>query len=86
MNNITEVALNINQAEIESILRKCGEPEAINDSVETAPSKRLCKLSCNKYKKTTTGIAMAKRIGIRQMRECCPLFNAWVGKIENLGM
>lgn len=76
--------LNINQAEIESILHECGGPEAINDSVETAPSKRLSKLSHNKYRKTTTGIAMAKRIGIRRMRECCPLFDSWIGKMENL--
>jgi len=78
-------ALNIDLAEIELILRKCGGPEAINDNVETAPSKRLSKLSRNKYKKTTNGIAIAKRIGIQRMRECCPLFNLWIGKIENLG-
>jgi len=78
--------LNINKAEIELILRKCGGgPEAINDNVETAPSKRLSKLSCNKYRKITSGIAIAKRIGIQRMREHCPLFNVWVGKIENLG-
>jgi len=80
---IAEV-LNINQSEIESVLREFNEPEAINNNVETAPSKRLSKLSRKRYKKTITGITIAKRIGIRRMRECCPLFNAWIDKIENL--
>lgn len=80
---IVAEALNIKQSEIELILRECGEPEAINDSVETAPSKRLSKL-CKKYTKTTTGIAIARNIGISLMRERCPLFNAWIAKIENL--
>jgi hypothetical protein len=76
--------LNVNPAEIESILHKCGEPEAINDNPETAPSKRLIKLSRDTFKKTSTGIAIAKTIGIQRMRESCPLFNDWIGKIEAL--
>jgi len=82
---VTAEMLNIDRAEIEFILSKFDGPEAINDSIETAPSKRLSKLSHNKYKKTTTGIAIAKRIGIQRMRECCPLFDSWIGKMENLG-
>jgi len=76
--------LNINQAEIEFILRKYDGPEAINDSFETAPSKRLSKLSGNKYRKTTSGIAIARKIGIPRMRERCPLFDAWISKMESL--
>jgi len=75
--------MNIKQTEIESILYKSGEPEAINDSSETAPSKRLEKLYSN-FKKTTTGITIAKAVNIQRMREHCPLFNEWVSKIENL--
>lgn len=56
----------------------CGEAEAINDSPNTSPSHRLRKLS-PRFKKTTTGIAIAKEVGLEQMRESCPLFNAWVG-------
>jgi len=80
---IAEV-LGANSAEIESIVHNCGEPEAINDSPETAPSKRLIKLSNDTFKKTTTGIAIAKTIGIQRMREHCPLFNDWICKIEAL--
>jgi len=76
-------AINIKQTEIESILHKCGEPEAINNSSATAPSKRLEKLS-DSFVKTTTGITIAKAVNIQRMREYCPLFNEWVSKIENL--
>jgi hypothetical protein len=75
--------MNIDQTEIESILSECGEPEAINDNIETAPSKRLERLY-SKFKKTTTGTDIAKAISIPQMRKCCRLFNEWVSKIENL--
>ena len=71
------------QKAIEQILAACGEPENINDHSTTAPSKRLEKLS-SRFKKTTTGIAIATAIGIPQMRESCPLFNNWVTKLENL--
>ncbi len=71
------------QKAIEQILAACGEPENINDHSTTAPSKRLEKLS-SRFKKTTTGIAIATAIGIPKMRESCPLFNNWVTKLENL--
>jgi hypothetical protein len=76
--------MNVEKKKIELILHDCGEPEAINDNFETAPSKRLEKLSPT-FKKTTTGIAIAKTVGIRRMREHCPLFDEWVCKIENVG-
>jgi hypothetical protein len=71
------------QRSIEQILAECGEPENINDHPTTAPAKRLEKLS-NRFKKTTTGIAVATAIGIPKMREACPLFNNWITQLENL--
>ncbi len=76
--------LGVQQRNIEEILDECGEPEKINDHATTAPSKRVGKLS-NRFKKTSTGIAIAKAIGIPKMREACPLFNTWVTTLENLG-
>jgi len=76
--------LGVEQWHIDSILEECGEPENINDQFTTAPSKRLVKLS-NRFKKTTTGIAIAEAIGIPKMRESCPLFNTWVASLVNLG-
>lgn len=70
---------------INEVLDECGEPEAINNSRETAPSKRLDALSpSGNFKKTTTGIATAKEIGIGKMREKCPVFNAWITSLELL--
>jgi hypothetical protein len=69
---------------IDDILRECREPENINDSSITAPSKRLDILSNNRFKKTTTGITIAKEIGLQKIREKCPIFNEWLTKIENL--
>jgi Domain of unknown function (DUF4276) len=76
--------LGVQQRKIEEILEECGEPEKINDHKTTAPSNRLEKLS-GRFKKTSTGIAIAAAIGIPKMREACPLFNNWVTTLENLG-
>jgi hypothetical protein len=60
-------------------------PEEINNSPQTAPSKRLEALMPN-YKKTITGIAVAEKIGIDKMRQACPLFNQWLQQIEALSL
>jgi hypothetical protein len=73
--------LGVSKTAIEDILQECDEPEKINDSSETAPSKRLEALS-QKFKKTTTGLTIAKAIGIPAMRATCPLFNAWITRLE----
>lgn len=59
-----------------------GNPELINDSQETAPSKRL--LQYTNYRKTTHGPNIAKVIGIEKIREKCSGFNEWLIKIEGL--
>ncbi len=77
--------LAINQQDIDDVLEQCGEPEAVNNSPQTAPSKRLdAWYVYNKFPKTTAGIAVAKRIGITKMREQCPVFNAWINSLEGL--
>lgn len=68
---------------IDDILFECGEPEGINSSFHTAPSKRLDSLN-PRFKKTTTGITIAEKIGIDKMREKCPAFNKWVKTLESL--
>ncbi len=76
--------LQVEVGEIMKILEDCKEPENINDSPQTSPSHRLQKLS-DKFKKTTTGIAIAREIGINTIRKQCPLFNQWFEKLEALG-
>lgn len=57
-------------------------PEAINNSRETAPSKRLIKETG--YRKTTHGPKIAKEIGIEKLREMCIGFNNWLTVLEGL--
>ncbi|MCK4914441.1 MAG: DUF4276 family protein [Planctomycetes bacterium] len=75
--------LKVRKSNVDLILDECGEPENIDDSPQTAPSKRLESLS-PQFKKTTTGIAIAKEIGLPTIREKCPIFNEWLTKIEQL--
>ncbi|MYH02093.1 MAG: DUF4276 family protein [Nitrospira sp. SB0675_bin_23] len=75
--------LNVRLRDVEKILSRCGEPEKINDKSQTAPSKRLAVLS-DRFKKTVTGINIAREIGIDKMRGSCPIFNEWITKLENL--
>ncbi|MCP5021631.1 MAG: DUF4276 family protein [bacterium] len=75
--------LNIRQQEVIEILNQCGAPEEINDSYETKPSKRLKGLS-PRFKKISTGIAIAEETGIERIRAACPLFGAWLGIMEDL--
>ncbi|SDE55791.1 DUF4276 family protein [Desulfuromonas thiophila] len=75
--------LDIAEEKVTAVLNECGEPEAINNSPVTAPSKRLDGWSRNgEFPKTTTGIAVARSIGIQRMREQCPLFDAWLQRFE----
>jgi len=57
-------------------------PETINDSPQTAPSKRL--LSKTSYKKTIDGPDIAKDIGLETIRKMCKGFNSWIESLEAL--
>lgn len=57
-------------------------PEAINNSPETAPSKRLEQNTI--YRKTTHGPNIAKEIGIDTLRVRCAGFNVWLTRMEEL--
>lgn len=74
--------LGVDVASIRAILSECGEPEAINHETETSPSHRL--IALGGFRKTSTGIAIAKEIGLSKMRAECPLFDKWVSIIEAL--
>lgn len=57
-------------------------PENINDSKKTAPSKRLQEKTA--YRKTTHGPNIAHYIGVAGIREKCSGFDEWLNRIENL--
>lgn len=56
-------------------------PEEIDDGPETHPSARLKSLIPT-YRKTLHGPLILKRIGLPRIRERCPHFDAWVGRLE----
>lgn len=75
--------IGIASEKIDEVLLNCGGPERVNNSRETAPSKRLLSWMCN-YKKTVTGIEIARDIGLKKIREMCPVFNRWISTLESL--
>jgi hypothetical protein len=58
-------------------------PEEINDSPLTAPSKRV-EQHMPGYEKPLFGVLAILAIGLRQVREECPHFASWLGKLESL--
>jgi len=66
----------------ENILKKFnGNPESINNSSQTAPSKRLMVTS---YRKVTHGPDISLKIGLNVIRKKCSGFNEWLKKLESL--
>jgi Domain of unknown function (DUF4276) len=60
-------------------------PEEINESYYTAPSKRIIKfLPSYEGQKAQVGPLVAEDIGITLLRNKCPHFNEWITKIEEL--
>lgn len=74
--------LNTNQYWIDKILSKFGNIEEINNSQETAPSKRIEKNA--QYIKTTHAPIILKDIGLEEIRSKCNGFNNWITTLENL--
>ncbi len=63
--------------------RKTTPPEEINDSPQTAPSKRILDVMPS-YQKTVHGPLIAIDIGLDAMRAACPHFDRWLKRIEGL--
>jgi hypothetical protein len=55
-------------------------PEHINNSPQTAPSKRILTLVPH-YKKTVDGPLIAEDIGLDAIRAQCPHFNNWIERL-----
>ena len=56
-------------------------PEDINDSPDTAPSKRVLNLYQG-YQKPLMGTLAMEEIGLDTVRGACPLFDAWIAVLE----
>jgi hypothetical protein len=72
------------QVEQLRLIRRAFEtPEHINDSPETAPSKRLLQLFPS-YDKPVFGSLALGRIGLAAIRQACPHFAGWLSRLEAL--
>lgn len=60
-------------------------PEEINESPQTAPSKRIIQhLPDYEGQKAQVGPLVAEDIGLNLLRGKCPHFNEWITKLENI--
>jgi Domain of unknown function (DUF4276) len=57
-------------------------PEMINDSRLTAPSKRLARIIGSNYSKVVYGSMLAAEIGLEKIRSKCSRFNDWITSLE----
>ncbi len=76
------------EKEMNKIIQQYQDIELINDSVKTAPSKRiedLFSLIGEDYDKVFYGEAIASDIGIENMKQKAKRFDDWMKKIEMLG-
>jgi Domain of unknown function (DUF4276) len=67
--------------QLQAIRDRFASPEEINDSPETAPSKRLVGL-VPRYQKPFLGPLAALEIGLERIRAECPHFDRWVRQLE----
>lgn len=58
-------------------------PEEIDDSPQTAPSKRI-ELFARNYQKPLMGVQAVQAIGLDTIRRECPLFDGWIKRLEGL--
>lgn len=75
----------VNQA-LTAVAQAFATPEDINDSPETAPSRRILHIFPDgTYSKTEHGPLIAESIGVDAIRARCPAFSEWVGKLQAWG-
>jgi len=72
-----------NVRKVTEIRESAESPEHINNSLETAPSKRLEAIISN-YAKVKNGTILAKDMGIDVIMRECKHFAEWIEKIKNL--
>ena len=67
----------------QAIRAQFATPEEINDSPQTAPSKRVLGVFPG-YEKPLMGTLAVLEIGLDTIRQECPLFRRWVERLEQL--
>ncbi len=69
------------RAEMQSVLDQFGDPEEINDSEATAPSKRILRM-VPQYDKVAMGTAAIQDVGLESVRRQCRNFGCWLNRLE----
>jgi len=73
-------------AKLETMVSQFPSPEHVNDSVDTAPSKRIIReIPEYEGRKASAGPIVTERIGLSRLRSKCLHFAAWLNKLESLG-
>ena len=72
------------RAQFAQIVADAGDPEAINDSYETCPSRRILAVE-RAYRKRVHGPITTARIGLTMLRERCRHFASWLMRLEQIG-
>lgn len=70
-------------AKFQNIRNQFGTPEEINDSPNTAPSKRVLTLLPD-YQKPFHGTLASIEVGLEAIRASCPHFNNWLSRLETI--
>jgi len=70
-------------AAMQAIRDEFSSPEEINDSAQTAPSKRLLQLH-PRYAKVLDGNRAILEIGLPAIRAACPIFESWMTRLESI--
>jgi hypothetical protein len=70
------------KTQFQEIRNAFSSPEEINDSVETAPSKRVASLVPG-YEKPLLGALAVLSIGLGPILKACPHFSNWLFRLEN---
>ncbi|MFI7859484.1 DUF4276 family protein [Pseudomonas promysalinigenes] len=74
------------RAALQQVRQDFTSPEDINNSPQTAPSKRILSIfEEGSYSKTEHGPMIAEAIGIDAIRGQCPQFDAWLTQLQAWG-
>jgi hypothetical protein len=73
----------VGMKELKNTLESYPNPEMINDTPDNSPSHRLGRI-IKGYNKIVYGNCLAETIGLSNIRNKCPRFNAWINSIETL--
>lgn len=71
---------------LQQVVDKFESPEHINNSPQTAPSKRLESILKPKYHKTRHAPLLASAIGLQKIENECKHFGDWLNKLRQLSL